>query len=168
MLDQLPPYVLDALFAYRTCECTTLAKDGTPITVPLCPVILPDTNRFVITTSIAIPNKAFNVRRNSRVSLLFSAPTASGLSTPPAVLVQGDATCPDRVETWTPELAQLWKILAERQPASGTFKANAFTRWYFDWYYMRLLISVTPLRIRWWEQGDMTTTPIELEASYVG
>jgi hypothetical protein len=170
MLDQLPPQVLDALVAYRTCEFATMAKDGTPLAVPVSPVILPQQDRIVITTSIGLPNKAFNVRRDGRVSLLFSDPTASGLDHPPAVLIQGDAICPDRIETWTPELEQLWRMLDERQPASRSYVGYAFTRWLMDWYYMRLLITVTPRRVRWWEHGDFATVPHEREQelSYVG
>ncbi|HEU5015912.1 MAG TPA: hypothetical protein VFT66_25535 [Roseiflexaceae bacterium] len=175
MLDQLPSHVLEALFAYRTCEFSTLAKDGTPIAMPTCPVILPESNQILITTSIGLPNKAFNVRRDGRVSLLFSDPTASGLHNPPAILIQGDAHCPDRVETWTPELEQLWKMLAVRQSPANMYVSNAFTRSMFDWYYMRLLIWVTPRRIRWWKHGDFTTVAeelgevaAELEESYVG
>lgn len=170
MLDQLPPQVLEALVAYRTCEFSTTAKDGTPLAVPVSPIILPNQNRLIVTTSIGLPNKVFNVRRDGRVSMLFSDPTASGLDHPPAVLIQGDATAPDQVETWTPELEQLWRILNERQPSSRVYVTNHFTRWLMDWYYMRLLIWVTPIRIRWWEHGDFATLPYELaeELSYVG
>lgn len=168
MLDQVPESVLTALVAYRTCEFSTMARDGTPISTPISPIILPANNRVLITTSIGLPNKAFNVRRNGRVSLLFSDPTASGLPNPPAVLIQGDAVCSDQVETWTPELAQLWQLLAIRQPSSALYSTNPLTRWFFDWYYMRLLIWVTPRRVRWWEQGDMSSEPYEVEASYVG
>ncbi len=71
MLEHLPAHLRAALFAYRTCEFATLAKDGTPITVPVSPVILPEQNRIVVTTSIGLPNKAFNVRRDGRVSMLY-------------------------------------------------------------------------------------------------
>ncbi len=170
MLEHLPTHVRDVLFAYRTCEFATLAKDGTPIAVPVSPVILPEQERIVITTSIGLPNKAFNVRRDGRVSLLFSDPTASGLDHPPAVLIQGDAVCPDRIETWTPELEQLWRMLDERQPVSKMYVRNALTRYLMDWYYMRLVIWVTPRRVRWWEHGDFAALPheFEKEMNYVG
>lgn len=167
MLSQLPPRVLAALHAYRTCEMATVARDGTPTATPVTPVILPNEDRLVITTSIGLPNKAFAVRRDGRVSLLFSDPTASEVASPPLVLIQGDAVCPDRVETWTPELARLWQTLAARQPPTAMFRANALTRWFFDWYYMRLLISVTPRRVRWWERGALADAPCELEVSHV-
>lgn len=167
MLIQLPAHVHTALLAYRTCEFTTLARDGGAVTVPVIPVILPERNCVLVTTSIAFPNKAFNVRRDHRVALLFSDPTASGLAQPPAVLIQGDAVVGEQIESYTPELAQLWRIAAERQPINKRYSANRFTRWLMDWYYLRLLIWVTPQRIRWWEQGDWTATSRELEESYV-
>jgi hypothetical protein len=43
-----------------------------------------------------------------------------------------------------------------RQPASQMYSSNPITRWLFDWYYMRLTITITPHRILWWEQGDVT------------
>jgi hypothetical protein len=78
---------------------STLARDGTPITWPTLPFWYSDEKRFTVTASIALAQKAFNVRRNPRVSLLFSNPTASGVENPPAVLVQGDAEAPDEIET---------------------------------------------------------------------
>jgi hypothetical protein len=167
-LAQLPPRVLEAIYAYRTCEFATLAKDGTPLSAPVSPVILPEQNRILITTSIGLPNKAFNVRRDGRVSLLFSDPTASGLMNPPAVLIQGDATAPDRVETSTPELDRLWSILSVRQPASNAYGTNALSRWFMDWYYMRLLIWIAPRRVRWWDGGDCAAAPQEMEVRHVG
>jgi hypothetical protein len=167
MLKSLPAHVLDAIFAYRSCEFSTLAKDGTPITMPVSPVIVPERDQIVITTSIGLPNKAFNVRRDGRVSLLFSEPVGSGMSLPPAVLIQGDAACPDEVTTSGPELDKLWRILAVRQPASDAYVANPLGRWLMDWYYMRLLITVTPRQIRWWENGDFSSVAQSLEVSYV-
>src|SRR5438552_12894835 len=93
----IPPDVAAVFREFRTCECTTLSKDGSPVTWPTFPFWRSDTETFIITTSIGFPQKVFNVRRNPRVALLFSDPTASGLNAPPAVLVQGDATAPDEV-----------------------------------------------------------------------
>ena len=86
------PAEVEAVFReFRTCEFTTLARDGTPITWPMLPFWRPDTGQFMTTTSIGLPDKAFNIRRDPRVSLLFSDPTGSGLDNPPTVLVQGHA-----------------------------------------------------------------------------
>ena len=84
---------------FRTCEFSTPARDGTPITWPLVTLWRPEERRFVLTASIGLPRKAINVRRDGRVSLLFSDPTASGLQNPPVVLVQGDTKVPEEVRT---------------------------------------------------------------------
>jgi hypothetical protein len=76
-----------------------LAKDNTPITWPTVALYQPAQVRFVITTSIGLPQKAYNLRRAPRVAMLYSDPTGSGLAAPPVVLVQGDAVCPDKIVT---------------------------------------------------------------------
>ena len=83
-------------------------------------LLVPDEKRFTITTSIALAQKAFNVRRNPRVSLLFSDPTVSGLTNPPAVLVQGDAVSPDEVETSLLGFEDELRQVLRRQPAGGS------------------------------------------------
>lgn len=166
--DGLPPEVEAVFREFRTCEMSTLARDGTPITWPTLPFWKPGEGRFMITTSIALTQKIFNIRRDPRISLLFSDPTASGLEDPPAVLVQGDAEAPDEmvtaVEGFENELRQAY----QRQPASGVYSGNPLLRYFMDWYYMRLLIHVTPRRILWWPGRDFTRAPLELEVDHVG
>ena len=159
----LPPE-LEAVFReFRTCEMSTLARDGSPITWPTLPFWRPDEGRFLITTSIGLPHKAFNIRRNPRVSLLFSNPTASGLTEPPAVLVQGDAEAPDEVVTSVEGFEDEVRRVFRRQPASGFYSSNPITRYLFDWYYMRLTIYVSPRRILWWPGGDFERSPLEVD-----
>lgn len=157
------PTEVEAVFReFRTCEMSTLARDGSPITWPTLPFWRPDEGRFLITTSIGLPHKAFNVRRNPRVSLLFSNPTASGLTEPPAVLVQGDAEAPDEVTASVRGFEDEVRQVFRRQPASGFYSSNPITRYLFDWYYMRLTIYVSPRRILWWPAGDFERTPLEV------
>jgi hypothetical protein len=164
----LPPEVKDVFEEFRTCELSTLARDGTPITWPTLPFWRSDEQRFLITTSIALAQKAFNVRRNPRVSLLFSDPTASGLDTPPAVLVQGDAEAPEEIATSVAGFAEELRKAYRWQPASRAYGSNPLTRRFIDWYFMRLSIYVTPRRILWWPGGDFWREPSELDVDYVG
>jgi hypothetical protein len=164
----VPPQVQAVFREVRTCEFTTLARDGTPITWPTVALYQPTRARFVITTSIGLPQKAFNVRRCSRVTMLYSDPTGSGLAAPPAVLVQGDAVCPDQVVTRSEELDALLRLVMVRQPVSARYSANPLARYLSDWYLMRLLIYVTPRRIRWWPHGDFSRPPAEPEVDHVG
>jgi hypothetical protein len=158
----LPPEVEAVFREFRTCEMSTLARDGTPITWPTLPFWYAGQGRFLITTSIGLPHKAFNVRRDPRVSLLFSSPTASGLADPPAVLVQGDAEAPDEVTTSLEGFEDELREVLRRQPAGGFYSSNPLTRYLFDWYYMRLMIHVTPRRILLWPGGDFEQRPREV------
>lgn len=168
MLTQnAPPHVKAVFREFRTCEFSTFSKNGTPITWPTAPFLLPS-GEFMITSPIGIAQKILHVRQNPRVSLLFSDPTGSNLSDPPAVLVQGDAMAPDEIITTTVGYEEQFLTIFRRQPASALYSSNALTRYLFDWYYMRLLVYVTPCQIRWWEHGDFSSTSQELEVNYVG
>lgn len=165
---KLPAEVEVVFREFRTGEMSTLAKDGTPITWPTFPFWRPEEGRFLITTSIGLPQKAFNIRRNPRVSLLFSDPTASGLADPPAVLIQGDAWAPDEVAASVEGLEDELEEAYRRQPAAGMYSSNPLLRYLFDWYYMRLMIHVIPRRILWWPGGNFNQTPCEVEVDHVG
>jgi hypothetical protein len=159
----LPPEVEAVFREFRTCEFSTLARDGTPITWPTLPFWQPKERRFLITTSIGLAQKALNVRRDPRVALLFSNPTASGLHDPPSVLVQGDAEAPDEVVTSVAGAAEMLRTVFRRQPAGRLYSSNALLRKLFDWYYMRLMIYVQPRRLCWWPGGDLRQPPQRLE-----
>ncbi len=169
-MSALPAPALDVLRSYRTCEFSTLAKDGTPITWPVCARYLED-GRFLLTTSIGLPQKAFNIRRNPRVSLLFSDPTGSGVKEPGMVLVQGTATAEDRIVTDMASLPELETYFLEnifgRQP-QGKMMSSWIGKLLMPMYYMRLLIYVTPTRWRWWSTLDASAEPTELQADHVG
>jgi hypothetical protein len=145
-VPDLEPDQLAAVEQFRTCEFATLSRSGVPIAWPLSPLRRPD-GTVVLTTSIGLPQKAFNVRRDPRVALLFSDPTGSGLEDAPEVLVQGMATCPDKVAAGPEGVEKLWRRLYQRQPASKAYSANAVSRWFMDFYYMRLHIIVTPTAV---------------------
>jgi hypothetical protein len=100
--------------------------------------------------------------------MLYSNPTGSGLAAPPAVLVQGDAVCPDQIVTRSDELDALGRLLMVRQPVSAKYSANPLARYLSDWYLMRLLIQVRPCRIRWWPNRDFSRPAAELEVDHVG
>ena len=119
----LEPELLRIVEQYRTCEFATLSKSGVPIAWPTVPLRRPD-GTFTLTTSIALPQKAYNIRRDPRVALLFSEPTGSGVVGAPQLLVQGTATCPDQIVTDVRGLEDYWRRLYERQPINRTYGAN--------------------------------------------
>jgi general stress protein 26 len=161
----LPADVVAVFHNFRTAEFTTLAKDGTPITWPVTALYEEASGTFVTATAIGLPQKAYNIRRNPRVALLFSEPRASGLAGAPAVLVQGLAQVADDI-TSVAGLEGLWEKIYRFQPPSKVTSSNALMRYLMDWYYMRLKIVTTPQRVLWWAQGDFSRAP--QEAGHVG
>src|SRR3981081_212260 len=118
------PAEVEAVFReFRSCEFSTLAADGTPITWPMLPFWRRETGRFMTTTSIGLPDKAFNIRRNPRVSLLFSDPTGSGLAGPTTVLVQGTAVAPDLVKTSIGGFEKEVRLVYRRQPSGAIWSS---------------------------------------------
>jgi len=178
LLDQkldIPASITAVFTHFLTCEMTTIGKSGRPITWPLMPLYWGERSQFVLFTSIGLPQKAFNVRHNPRVSLLFSDPTGSGLTNPPTVLVQGDAAVSDQLiasfDGLEPELLELLKTQAikmlMRQPAMKMYINNPLSRYLMDWYFMRLVITFTPRWIQWWENGDYSRTANVQEVNHV-
>lgn len=145
---------------YRTCEFTTVSGDGTPQTWPVIPLLLAD-GRFLIATSIGLPQKALNIRRNPKVSLFFSEPTGSRVTEPGAVLVQGDASAEDRIVSdisSEPDLAALAETMFARQPAAALMVSRIGRR-LFPHYYLRVPVYVTPLRGYFWPTRDFASVP---------
>jgi nitroimidazol reductase NimA-like FMN-containing flavoprotein (pyridoxamine 5'-phosphate oxidase superfamily) len=161
LLD-LPGEVVEVFDSFRTCELATVGRDGTPTAWPALPLYRPETGTFLFTTSIGMPQKAYNIRREPRVSLLFSDATASGLTDPPLVLIQGDATAPDELATEFDGLEEIARRAYERQPVSRHYGVDPLSRRLFGWYYLRLLIHVVPRRVRWWPHGDLSGPPQEV------
>ncbi|MFF3417351.1 pyridoxamine 5'-phosphate oxidase family protein [Streptomyces sp. NPDC002698] len=139
LLDSAP---LDVLDAYRTCEFATLGRDGTPLAWPTAVRRRPD-GTLLLSTSLAFAQKALNIRRDGRVALLFSEPTGSGLKEPRQIFVGGRAECPDEIMTGPQGAEDYWRTLFERQPHSRAYVLPPLRR-VMDWYYLRLLITVTP------------------------
>lgn len=164
------PAEVEAVFRnFRTCEFSTLAKDGTPLTWPTLPFWDAGLLRFIVTTSIGFPQKAYNIRRDGRVSLLFSEPCGSGMERPPVVLIQGDATASDEIFTKLTGVEEDGlRQTFERQPYSMVFSSNPLSRYFSDWYYMRLLMYVAPRQILWWPGGDTAAEPRRVALAVTG
>lgn len=152
----VPPEVGAVVREFRSCEFSTIARDGTPVTWPTMPFFEPADRRFLITTSIGLAQKAFNVRRDGRVAMLFSNPTGSGLVSPPLVLIQGDANAPEDLTPLAEGFVERAQLLFERQPVGITMLGvmPGPVRKLADWYGWRVFIHVRPRRIRWWPEGD--------------
>ncbi|MFD9128414.1 pyridoxamine 5'-phosphate oxidase family protein [Kitasatospora sp. NPDC059571] len=142
----IDPTLAETVAAYRTCEFATLGKDGSPVAWPTAAWLRED-GTLLVTTSLAFAQKALNVRRDPRVALLFSDPTGSGRPDADQVLITGTADCPDEIMAGPDGAEEYWRTLFRRQPHSRGY-VGAPGRWFMDWYYLRLLITVTPTQVR--------------------
>lgn len=175
LIEQLPVHVTAVFQHFYTAELTTLGRGGAPVTWPVLPIFWEKRGLIIVATSIGLPQKAFNIRRNPQVSLLYSEPTGSELGDPPAVLVQGRAQVGEQVivgrEDADPEIIEAMTAqalnLVQKQPAMGMYMRNPITRYLMDWYFMRLIITITPQHIRWWDKGDFSRPSHILEATHV-
>lgn len=96
------------------------------------------------------------------MALLFSDPVGSGLSDPPVVLVQGLAAVRDAdLQANTDRyLRQSFKKVPEAYAGMPAFLLRRM-----QWYFVRIWIQVTPLRILWWPEGILNRPPEGWEAS---
>ena len=157
MTASLPDAVQAVFDRFITTEYTTIDGAGRPISWPLTPYYRLGDPCIDVTTGLGYPKKANDARGNPKVSLLFSDPTGSGLSQPPAVLVQGMADVDDR------DLRANWarydRELAEKLPGAKEMNPPDFMKRFFGWYYMRIYVHVRPERVYVWEGGDIAGEP---------
>ncbi|GIH65784.1 hypothetical protein [Microbispora siamensis] len=157
-----PAEILPVLENALTCEYASLTRAGAPITWPVGPYVAEDGRTVDVSTGLTYPSKAERARRDPRVALLFSDPTGSPVSDPPVVLVQGLATVRDADLQANTDL-YLRRTLAKYP------QAVARQPWFLlrrqAWYWARIWIEVTPLRVLWWPHGRLDAPPLRWEAA---
>lgn len=151
-----PAEVLPLFERAFTCEFSSLTGQGVPITFPLTPYLGDDERTLDVSTGLTYPAKAERVRRNPKVSLLYSDPVSTGLAHPPVVLVHGLASVRDAdLQANTDRYVRL--SLA-KSPAG--FKGTpGFMLKRLPWYFARIWIEVMPFRILWWPAGQTDELP---------
>jgi hypothetical protein len=157
----LPPNVQDVFERFITTEYTTI-DDGQPITWPVTPYYDRGGLTIDITTGLGYPKKADDARANSKVGLLFSDPTGSGLENAPMVLIQGVADVDDRDLDANRERYDRESI--EKLPALKGMSPPGFLKGLFGWYYTRIYVHVRPERVYIWPDRDATREPELLDS----
>jgi Pyridoxamine 5'-phosphate oxidase len=148
MMMRIEGQVSEVLARTRVVEFATITPKGTLSTRPMRKLWLPERDQIILTTPPAFPQKIYNVRRDGRVAVLFSDPTGTGLTDPPAVLVQGRAIAPHTV-VLPEEIPDYWRELFDgfSWPSVQELESEQFQRT-MDWYFWRLAVYVTPERVR--------------------
>ena len=148
----VPEWVRNVFENYLICEFTTVANNK-PVTFPLLYFYDANSGKFTVTSSILFSKKILHMKKNPKVSLLFSNPAGSGIGKQ-AVLVQGMAHCDDSDldHGWERFLPQ-WR---KKEPYIDAFLAE---REKFGWFWKRIVVQVEPKRIIVWKDGDVTSKP---------
>lgn len=157
----LPDDVLPVVHQFITTEYASLTKDGTPITFPLTPYVSDDGYTLDVSTGLSYTSKAERARRNPKVCLLYSNPVGSHIDHAPTVLVYGMASIRDRdLQANTDRYVRL---ALGRFPQAYKSTPRFLLR-SMVWYFARIWIQVTPLRMLWWANGNTDAAPQEWRA----
>jgi len=152
----LPDEVWQVFERSLTVDYTSLTRAGAPIMVPVTPYVGDDRTTLDVSTGLTYPTKAERARRNAKVSLLYSDALGSGLARPPVVLVQGLATVRDAdLQANTDRYVRL--ALA-KTPAAFQGQPKLLLR-RLGWYFGRIWVQVTPMRVWWWESATLPDEP---------
>jgi hypothetical protein len=149
----IPPEVAELFGSYIAAEYCYFTSDGEPLCWPVTPYWYPDRGILGVATGLAYPGKADRAKGNPRVALLFSDPSSSGLSDPPEVLVQGDATVLD--ENLQENTDRYVRELRDKFPAARV-GLNPLTVKFLGFYLPRLWIEISPRRILISSAGGQT------------
>jgi hypothetical protein len=144
-VEQLTPVFRQSI----TCEYASLTGKGQPITYPCTPYIGDHT--LDVTTGLAYPAKAERARRNPKVALLYSNSIGSGLDNPPTALVYGYAAVRDKDLQANTDRYVRDSLCRFPEVYKGV---PPFMLKQMVWYFARIRIEVTPIRILWWNDPD--------------
>ncbi|MCL4442817.1 MAG: hypothetical protein M1456_01830 [Actinobacteria bacterium] len=151
--EQLTPLFENAV----TVEYVSLTRSGVPICVPTTPYVGNNYNTLDVSTGLTYPAKAERARRNPKVCLLYGDPIGCGLPDPSVVMVQGFASVRDSdIQANTDRYV---KLTLSKLPAAYKGKPRFALRM-MPWYFARIWIEITPIRIYQWEARTLQKDPL--------
>ena len=143
---ELPP----PIEAYKVAELITLTRCGSPICWPMAPYF--GDGKIAFATGYVYPSKALNAKRNPRVAVLFSDPTASGRNdSDPITLVQGTAVVSDEDLQHNTE-RYVDRLQASGMAGIGVMLRVPLTRSLLVGYLCRIWIDVSPQQMVAWQR----------------
>lgn len=148
--------ICDQAAAFVTTEYASLDRNGAPITWPVTPYPGGGGRSLDVTTGLSYPLKAERARRNPKVSLSFSQPLGSGLVDPATFVIQGLATVRD-ADLRANSARYLQEVTAHLPEAFDSIPTLMLRR--MAWYWSRIWIEVTPVRVLWWRSGNLDQPP---------
>jgi nitroimidazol reductase NimA-like FMN-containing flavoprotein (pyridoxamine 5'-phosphate oxidase superfamily) len=153
-VKQLEAPVLEMLEKSLVCEFTVVSPKGRPITHPLLPLYDSEEGRLFVTSSVLFSKKLDHIKKNPKVSALFSNREGAKVSPYRSVLVKGNARV-DEVDIhhgWE-RLLPLWR---KKEPYIDNFVKMRYT---LPLFWERSVIEIEPLKVYAWPEGDVNAAP---------
>lgn len=173
MLPQLPDEVREIITSAPEAEYATLSSAGMPIANPLFHYYGPN-GTIDVATGIAYPAKAERAKRNPRVGLLFAPDVAAHdpvvRNALPGQVGSVHTAATSRTGSPVALVAAVASVQDTDIQANTDRYVRDFTRehplnttWEQEqlrvWYYARIYIECTPVRVLWWPEGLRTGEP---------
>ncbi|MCS7144245.1 MAG: hypothetical protein NZ879_04415 [Archaeoglobaceae archaeon] len=167
---EIPDWIEEIFQSYLTAEFTYM--DGkNPRTIAVLPYYDSNRKSIVITTSPAFYRKVECVKKNPRVSILFSNSKFSGIEGNAVVLVQGFAKVDEDIEKNMNYL--LFLMMNQKDNWKKTVVAkmveelmSPLAKKLMDWYVYRIVIEIKPQRILFWRDGNLDNPPEIIEVKF--
>ncbi len=145
-----------------TAEFASLTATGRPIAAPATPYVGEAGSTLDVSTGLSYPAKAERARRNPKVCLLYGDPVGSRINDQPVVMVQGFAAVRDAD---LQKNADRYVAASIRKLPDATKGAPRFVLKQMNWYFSRIWIEVTPVRMLWWPDRSLSVAPSEWKVS---
>ena len=152
-----PPSAFRAAVEHAiTCELATLTRRGAPVTSPLTPYPAQEGDGLDVSTGLTYPGKAERARRNPKVGVVLRDPVGRGDADRTVVVVRGLATVHDAdIQANTDR----YIAASARKLPDAMHGVPRLVQRTLAWYFARIWITVTPLSVLWWPDGDLAASP---------
>ena len=150
----LPEPIEELLATALVGELTVLDDEGRLVTHPLIPFY--DGELIYLTSSVLFSRKLEYIKRDPRVAVAITDPTALTHPLPGRATIQGTAAIveDDPHSTWE-RVLPLWRAT---EPVIDRFLGQRFA---LPLFFERAIIAITPLRCLYWADGDTSRAPSE-------
>jgi hypothetical protein len=154
----LPNEIEELLRAALVADLTVLEEGGRPTTHPLIPLF--DGERILMTSSILFSKKLECIRRNPKVALSISDPSAVPNGTFHRATIQGDARVDDTdIHHGWERVLPLWRA---KEPSIERLFAQRFA---LPLFWERAVIEIEPRRAFFWRDGRTDRAPEVVEVA---
>jgi general stress protein 26 len=148
----------ELLRAALVADLTVLEESGLPTTHPLIPLF--DGERILMTSSILFSKKLERIRRNRKVALSISDPSAVPNGPFHRATIQGDARVDDAdIHHGWERVLPLWRV---KEPSIERFFAQRFA---LPLFWERAVIEIEPRRVFFWRDGRTDRAPEVVEVA---